>query len=54
MTGVCLETNPEVLRTLLEVALKQLSLYAKELNSKDGGNRKEYDSIEQWKVDASN
>ena len=51
MIGASREFRPDKLRALLELALKQLSIYAQELNAVDGGNRKVYDDIEIWKKD---
>ena len=53
MIGVCMEQDPEALRNLLLSALKQMSAYAKELNTLDNGTRKEYKTVEDWKKDAS-
>lgn len=52
MEGVCKLVDSEELRALLEASLKLMSQYARELNNRDNGHRKEYQSIEQWKVDA--
>lgn len=44
--------KPEEAQQLLEAALKLLSKYAAELNTIDGGTRKQYKTPEQWKFDA--
>lgn len=52
MLGVSKVDDPRELKVLLEEALTLLSKYAKELNEKDSGTRKEYKSIEEWNRDA--
>jgi hypothetical protein len=40
-------TNLQIIK-LLEKALKLINLYATELNQKDGGSRKTYQTISEW------
>lgn len=41
---------PDDLKKLLEAALALLSEYAARLNQMDGGDRKTFQSIDQWKI----
>lgn len=42
----------ENLQLALQAAIDLLSFYAQSLNTKDGGNRKTYKTIEEWMKDA--
>lgn len=45
--------NYEAMQLALQAAIELISKYAKELNSKDGGTRKTYASIQEFIEDAS-
>lgn len=47
------KSDEEQIKQLFLAALRKMSEYARQLNAIDGGDRKEYKDIEQWKADAS-